>query len=1180
MSKKFQSMDGNEAAAHVSYAFTEVAGIYPITPSTPMAEYTDLWASQGKKNLFGAPVKLVEMQSEAGAAGTVHGSLQAGALTTTYTASQGLLLKIPNMYKIAGELLPGVVHVSARTVASHALSIFGDHQDVYAARQTGFAMLATSSVQEIMDLGGVAHLAAIKSKVPFMHFFDGFRTSSEVQKVEVLEYEELGKLLDYDKVREFRANALSPHHPVTRGTAQNEDVFFQNREASNKFYDAVPDIVSDYMKSITEITGREYKPFMYYGAPDATDIVIAMGSSTETIRETVDHLVAQGRKVGVIVVHLYRPFSSKYFFDVLPKSVKRIAVLDRTKEPGAIGEPLYLDIRSMFYEVENAPLIIGGRYGLSSKDTTPAQVVAVFDNLAGEAKNDFTVGIVDDVTFKSIPVPTDVMVLNENVTEALFFGLGSDGTIGANKSTIALIGENTDQFAQGYFAYDSKKSGGFTRSHLRFGPEVIRAPYLVSTPSFVSCSMDAYLGKYDMIGGLRKGGTFLLNTVYDKDEILNYLPNSMKKQLAEKEAKFYIIDAVTLANEIGLGRRTNTIMQSSFFKLNEQIMPYEKAQELMKAYATKAYSRKGDAIVAMNHAAIEKGAEGLTEMFVDPAWANLEVEVAQDDANRPDFVKNIADVVSRNDGYSLPVSAFVGLEDGTMPNGTSAYEKRGIANFVPKWVDENCIQCNQCVYVCPHSVVRAFLLTEEEEANKPEGTVTVKAIGKGLEGLNYRLQISTLDCTGCEVCVNVCPGKKGQKALEMVPIGEEVAAGEVARTDYFFNEVTYKDTLMPKTTVKGSSMAQPLFEFSGACAGCGETPYVSLLTRLFGTRMMIGNATGCSSIFGGSYPATPYTTNENGEGPAWANSLFEDTAEFSFGMNIASETLRDRIAEAMTEMKNDVDADLAGLMTEWLENRGSGEKTHELHKPLVAALEASSHPLAGEIIDLKDHIVKKSHWAIGGDGWAYDIGYGGLDHVIANGDDINILVMDTEVYSNTGGQSSKASQTASIAKFTASGKPGKKKDLAQMAMSYGHVYVAQVSHGASQAQVIKAMLEAERHPGPSIVIAYAPCIAHGIKGGLANSAHQAKVATECGYWPTFRFDPALAELGKNPLQMDSKAPNWDAYHDFLMSEARYTQVTKINPDDAEQLLEINRLESQRRYRQLERLANLDYSNEV
>ena len=1181
MSKVFQSMDGCQAAAHVAYAFTEVAGIYPITPSTPMAEYTDLWASQGKKNLFGAPVKLVEMQSEAGAAGTVHGSLQAGALTTTYTASQGLLLKVPNMYKIAGELLPGVIHVSARALAAQSLSIFGDHQDIYAARQTGFAMLATSSVQEVMDLGGVAHLAAIKSSVPFLHFFDGFRTSHEIQKVEVMDYEDLGKLLDYDKVREFRARAINPNHPVTRGSAQNDDVYFQAREVSNKYYDAVPAIVADYMEKITEITGREYKPFMYYGAEDATDIIVAMGSITETIKETVDYLIkTEGRKVGVITVHLYRPFSSEYFFNVLPSTVERIAVLDRTKEPGAASEPLCLDVRSIFHGRENSPRIVGGRFGLSSKDTTPSHIVAVYDNLVGEMKDDFTVGIVDDVTFKSLPVNKEVMVLNDDVTEALFFGLGSDGTIGANKNTIKIIGENTDLYAQAYFAYDSKKSGGLTRSNLRFGKDVIRAPYLVSTPSFVSCSMDTYIGKYDMISGLRQGGTFLLNTVHTAEEIVNHMSNSFKKQLAEKNAKFYIIDAVTLAKEIGLGRRTNTIMQSAFFKLNEQIMPYERAQELMKKYVEKLYSRKGEAIIAMNFAAIEKGAEGLVEVPVDPAWANLTPEEAHVKEGRPHFVETIADVINHSKGDSLPVSAFVEYADGTMPNGTAAYEKRGIANFVPKWIEENCIQCNQCAYVCPHAVIRPFLVTEAEKEQAPEGTRTLKAIGKGLDGLEYRIQVSTLDCTGCEVCAHICPGKKGNKALVMVPISDEIEAGEVARAEYFLNNVTYKDNLLPKTTVKGAQFAQPLFEFSGACAGCGETPYITLLTRLFGDRMTIANATGCSSIYGGSFPATPYTKNAEGNGPAWANSLFEDNAEFGFGMHIAAETLRNRIGLLMEENMDKVDAELAELFTKWLENRHSGEVTKALAPQLEVAIANSDNDAVKEILDLKDYIVKQSNWIIGGDGWAYDIGYGGLDHVIANNEDVNILVLDTEVYSNTGGQSSKSSRAASIAKFTAAGKTGKKKDLAAIAMSYGHVYVAQVSHGANQAQVIKAMMEAEKHQGPSIVIAYSPCIAHGIKGGLANSMSQAKLATECGYWPTYRFDPKLLEEGKNPLQLDSKAPNWDKYQDFLMSEARYAQVTKINPEHAEELLEANRRDAQRRFRQLQRMAALDFSDEV
>ncbi|WP_027339727.1 pyruvate:ferredoxin (flavodoxin) oxidoreductase [Halonatronum saccharophilum] len=1178
MSKKMKTMDGNQAAAYTSYAFTEVAGIYPITPSSPMAEYVDLWASQGKKNLFGMPVNVVEMQSEGGAAATVHGSLQAGALTTTYTASQGLLLKVPNMYKIAGELLPGVIHVSARSIAAQALSIFGDHQDVMAARQTGFAMMATGSVQEVMDLGGVAHLAAIESRIPFLHFFDGFRTSHEIQKVEVMDYGVYDNLLDKEAVQKFRDNALNPEKPVTRGSAQNDDVYFQTREVQNKYYDQVPDIAAKYMKEISKVTGRNYAPFVYYGAKDATDIIVAMGSVTETIEETVDYLNAQGRKVGLITVHLYRPFSAKYFFDVLPESVERIAVLDRTKEQGSVGEPLYLDVKSIFYAKEDAPEIVGGRYGLSSKDTTPAQIIAVYDNLAGEAKDSFTIGIVDDVTNLSLPVEGEVNVLSDDVTEALFYGLGSDGTVGANKNTIKIIGDNTDLYAQGYFAYDSKKSGGVTRSNLRFGKDPVRSTYLVSTPNFVSCSTDSYLNKYDMLSGLRQGGTFLLNTVSDAEEIVEKMPNSVKKTLAEKDAKFYIIDAVTLANEIGLGRRTNTIMQSAFFKLNEQIMPYEKAQELMKEYAQKAYSRKGKEIVEMNWKAIDKGAEGLVEVNVNSAWANLEAEETDAvDQSRPDFVKNIADPINAIEGYELPVSAFEGYEDGTMVNGTSAYEKRGIANFVPKWVEDNCIQCNQCAFVCPHAVIRPFLMDEEEVANAPEGTITKKPLGRGLDGLEYRLQISTLDCTGCGVCEQVCPGMRGNKALEMVAIQESIDAGEPEKAEYMFNEVTYKDDKLKTTNVKGSQFCKPLFEFSGACAGCGETPYVKLVSQLFGDRMTIANATGCSSIYGGSYPATPFTKDADGRGPAWANSLFEDNAEFGFGMRVASETIRDRIQNIMIDTMTDVEVELKALFQEWMENRNSGAKTKELKSKLVAALEETSCEEAKEILGVKDYIVKQSNWMIGGDGWAYDIGYGGLDHVIASNEDINILVVDTEVYSNTGGQSSKASPTGSIAKFTAGGKNGTKKDLGAIAMTYGHVYVAQVSHGASQAQVLKAMIEAEAHEGPSIVIAYSPCISHGVKGGLTQSQAQAKLATECGYWPTYRFDPTLEAEGKNPFQIDSKEPNWDKYHDFLMSEKRYSQLYKINPDEAEGLLEANKKAAKRRWKMYQRYAAMDYS---
>ena len=1180
MSKKvFQSMDGNQAAAHCAYAFTEVAGIYPITPSSPMAEYAEEWASKGKKNLFGMPVKIVEMQSEAGAAGSVHGSLQAGALTTTFTASQGLLLKIPNMYKIAGELLPGVIHVSARSLAAQALSIFGDHQDVMACRQTGFAMLCTSSVQEVMDLAGVAHLAAIKTSVPFMHFFDGFRTSHEIQKIEVMDYEVFENLLDRDAVQAFRNRALNFEHPVTRGTAQNDDVYFQTREASNKFYNEVPAVVAEYMKKISEVTGREYAPFVYYGAKDAEDVIVAMGSVTETTKQVVDYLNKQGRKVGCVTVHLYRPFATEYLFAVMPKTVKRIAVLDRTKEPGSLGEPLYLDIKSAFYGVENAPRIIGGRYGLSSKDTTPAQIIAVYDHLATNGFDGFTVGIEDDVTHLSIPVGKEVKLL-EGTSELVFYGLGSDGTVGANKNTIKIIGDNTELYAQAYFAYDSKKSGGVTRSHLRFGPKPITAPYLVSVADFVSCSLEAYVEKYDMLSCLKDGGTFLLNTVKSIDEIEAHLPNSFKKALAEKHAKFYIIDAVHLAREIGLGGRTNTILQSAFFKLNEQIMPYDHAQELMKKYAAKTYAKKGEAVVQLNYQAIDKGAEGLVEVTVKPEWANLPVETKVVDENRPHFVKTIADEVNSINGYSLPVSAFNGYEDGTIPCGTAAYEKRGTANFVPEWNPENCIQCNKCSFACPHAVIRPFLATEEEMAAAPAGVKTINANGKDFAGLQYSIQISTLDCTGCEVCVNTCPGKKGEKALKMVPIDTAIEDGQAKLASYFFNEVTYKDYLIDKmSNPKNSQFAQPLFEFSGACGGCGETPYVKLTTQLFGDHMVIANATGCSSIYGGSFPASPYTKNKEGNGPAWANSLFEDNAEFGFGMLAASKALRDQIATIMEEALEEgcCDEKVAELFKKWLENREDYKVTREVKNELVPLLEKCGGERAQRILNLKDHLVKRSQWIFGGDGWAYDIGYGGLDHVIANQEDINILVLDTEVYSNTGGQSSKSSPTASIAKFTAAGKHGKKKDLAAIAMSYGHVYVAYVSHGADQAQLLKAMREAEAYHGPSIIIAYSPCINHGVKAGMGKSQEEAKLAVECGYWTLLRFDPRLAQEGKNPLVIDSKAPNWDLYDSYLMGETRYAQLSKTNPTEAASLLALNKAEAQRRYKMYQRYAAMDYS---
>ena len=1182
--KVFQSMDGNEAAAYASYAFTEVAGIYPITPSSPMAEFTEAWAAKGKKNLFGMPVKIVEMQSEAGAAGTVHGSLQAGALTTTYTASQGLLLKIPNMYKIAGELLPGVIHVSARSIAVQALSIFGDHQDVMAVRQTGFAMLATSSVQEVMDLTAVAHLAAIKTRIPFLHFFDGFRTSHEMQKVEVMDYKVLDSLLDRKAVSEFRSRAMSFEHPVTRGSAQNDDVYFQTREAQNKFYTEVPSVVEHYMSEISKVTGRPYAPFVYSGSDDATDVVIAMGSVNETLKDVSRYLNKKGKKTGVLTVHLYRPFSAKHLLAALPKTVKRIAVLDRTKEQGSIGEPLYLDVQSAFYTEfygkPNAPFIIGGRYGLSSKDTTPGQMLAVYKHLENYGHNSFTVGIIDDVTNLSLPVEKEINVLEGDVSELIFYGLGSDGTVGANKDTIKIIGENTDLYGQAYFAYDSKKSGGVTRSHLRFGKNPITAPYLVSHADFISCSSDSYLVKYDMTSTLKQGGRFLINTVKSEEELIEYMPNSFKRALAEKNAKLYMIDAVNLGVQIGLGKRTNTILQSAFFKLNEQIMPYEKAQDLMKKYASKTYSKKGDEIVLMNHKAIEVGAEGLYEVKVDPSWANLPIEEKIVDASRPNFVTRIADRVNAIDGYNLKVSDFNGFEDGSMVPGTTAYEKRAIANFVPVWIADNCIQCNQCAFVCPHAVIRPFLATSDELAGAPEGTVTLKANGKGLEGLAYSIQISTYDCTGCEVCVTQCPGNRNGKALEMIPIQDAFDQKQDIINQYHLDRVSYKDKLIDKfANPKNSQFAQPLFEYSGACAGCGETQYIKLVTQLYGDSMVVANATGCSSIYGGSYPATPYTTDILGKGPAWANSLFEDNAEFGFGMKIASEALRDQLASLFEEAldQNKGTPEIQALFKKWLDNRNSTIINKQVRDELVPILESCDCDFAQRILDLKDNLVKKSQWIIGGDGWAYDIGYGGLDHVIANNEDINILVLDTEVYSNTGGQSSKSSPTASIAKFTAAGKSGKKKDLAAVAMSYGHVYVAYVSHGASQAQMLKAIKEAESYPGPSVIIAYSPCIAHGLSDGMGSSQTQSKLAVECGYWPLLRHDPRLAAEGKNPLQIDMKEPNWDKYMDYLMSETRYSQLKATNPEEADALLELNKKEAQRRYKMYKRYAAMDYN---
>jgi len=1183
MTKVMKTMDGNEAAAYSSYAFTEVAGIYPITPSSQMAELTDQWASQGKKNLFGMPVKVVEMQSEAGAAATVHGSLQAGALTTTYTASQGLLLKIPSMYKMAGQLLPSVIHVSARALATHALSIFGDHQDVYSIRATGYAMLATGSVQEVMDLTGVAHLASIKGRVPFLHFFDGFRTSHEIQKIDIIDYAEFDKLLDYDAIQEFRDAALNPESPKTRGTAQNDDIYFQGREAQNKFYNALPDIVADYMTKISKITGREYKPFCYYGAEDAERIIIAMGSVNEAIKETVDMLNAKGEKVGLITVHLYRPFSAKYFLDIFPSSVKKISVLDRTKEAGSIGEPLYLDVRALFYGQPNAPIVVGGRFGLSSKDVNPAQIVAVFDNLKlDNPKNRFTVGIVDDVTFTSLEVGENLSLGSKSTRECLFYGLGADGTVGANKNSVKIIGDKTDLYAQAYFAYDSKKSGGYTRSHLRFGKEPIRSTYYVTKPDFVACSVAAYLDLYDMVGGLKEGGTFLLNSIWSPKDTVEKMPNHVKKTLADKKAKFYIINATKLARDIGLGTKTNTIMQSAFFRLAD-IIDFEEARQYMKDFARDTYIKKGEKIVELNYKAIDIGANEMEEVSVDSAWSNLSTVVKKEEAKYvgTDFVENFAKPVNQAKGSSLPVSIFNGYEDGSFEHGTCEYEKRGIGTMAPKWIEENCIQCNQCSFVCPHAVIRPFLITDNELENAPVGVKNhiLDGKGKGIKEFKYKIQVSPLDCTGCSLCSEICPTK--EKSLVMVPLDDVLDTGEQENADYLFNNVTYKDDIVSTSTVKGSQFAKPLFEFHSACPGCGETPYITLITQLFGDRMLIGNSTGCSSIYGGAAPSTPYRKNDKGEGPAWSNSLFEDTAEFGMGMGVATETMRHRIENIMLDTMEEAPNALTALYKDWIEFKKNGKKTQEIRDKLVPLLKVNQD-ISGvkEILSLKQYIVKKSQWVFGGDGWAYDIGYGGVDHVLASGEDINMLVMDTEVYSNTGGQSSKAARAGSVAFFTASGKPTQKKDLGYISMTYGNIYVAQINSNASQAQALKAIEAAEAYDGPSLIIAYSPCIAHGIKGGMGLSGKQADLATKCGYWPIYTYDPKLIEQGKNPIKITGKVPNWDLYEDFLMNEIRYASLKKINPDKAQEMFDKNKSDAQMRWRQLERLAKADYSNEL
>ena len=1182
MSKIMKTMDGNEAAAYASYAFTEVAGIYPITPSSPMADFVDIWASEGKKNLFGMPVKVIEMQSEAGAAGTVHGSLQAGALTTTFTAAQGLLLKIPNMYKIAGQMLPGVIHVAARSLAAQALSIFGDHQDIYACRQTGFAMLATGSVQEVMDLAGVAHLSAIKGRVPFMHFFDGFRTSHEIQKIEVMDYSVFDRLLDKEAVEEFRRNSMNPENPKIRGTAQNDDIYFQTRELTNKFYDAIPDIVAYYMDEISKVTGRKYAPFVYYGAPDATRVIVAMGSVTQTLEEVVDHLNSKGEKVGVLKVHLYRPFSIKHMFDVIPSTVKKIAVLDRTKEPGSLGEPLYLDIKAAYYGKENAPVIVGGRYGLSSKDVDPAQMIAIYENLNLDTpKNGFTVGIVDDVSFTSLPVGEKISLSDSDCIECLFYGLGADGTVGANKNSIKIIGDKTDLYAQAYFAYDSKKSGGYTRSHLRFGKKPIRSTYLVSNPHFIACSVAAYLDIYDVVDGLRDGGTFLLNSIWDAQKTVEKIPNRVKRILAQKNANFYILNATKLAYEIGLGNRTNTIMQSAFFKLSG-IINYEEAQKYMKEYAYKTYHKKGDKIVEMNYKAIDEGASELVKIEIDPSWINLKDEIKEDKYKGSSFVENIVKPMNAARGDSLPVSAFVGYEDGSFESGTTEFEKRGVGVMVPKWIGENCIQCNQCAFVCPHAVIRPFLIDENEMSNAPQGVKdrAIDAKGKELAGLKYKIQVSPLDCTGCELCAHECPSK--EKSLVMVPLNGEIEKGEQENADYLFKKVVYKDDLVNKQSVKGSGFAQPLFEFHGACPGCGETPYITLVTRLFGEQLMVANATGCSSIYGGSAPSSPYRkSNKTGNGVAWANSLFEDNAEFGMGMKIATATIRHRVENIMLNTKDKAPNAIAALYNDWLANKEDRLVTQSIRDTLVPLLEANQDIQgAKELLSLKQYIAKKSQWIIGGDGWAYDIGYGGLDHVLASGENVNVLVLDTEVYSNTGGQSSKSSRSGSVAQFSASGKSVQKKDLGQISMTYGNIFVAQINLNASQANVIKAITAAEAYDGPSLIIAYSPCIAHGIKGGLTMSGDQAELATACGYWPTYVYDPSLIAQGKNPLKITSKEPQWDRYEEFLLNEVRYNSLKKINPQHADELFAQNLSDAKRRYRQLKRLAAADYSDEL
>ena len=1177
--KKFLTCDGNQAAAHVSYMFSEVAAIYPITPSSTMAEYVDEWAAAGRKNIFGETVLVQEMQSEGGAAGAVHGSLQAGALTTTYTASQGLLLMIPNMYKIAGEQLPCVFHVSARTLASHALSIFGDHQDVMSVRQTGFAMLCEGSVQEVMDLSGVAHLATIKSSIPFVNFFDGFRTSHEIQKIEMIEQDQLEPLLDREALARFRQRGLTPQAPVMRGMAENGDVFFQHREASNPAYDAVPAIVEDYMKKISEITGRKYDLFTYYGAEDAENVIIAMGSVTQAAKEAIDFLMSEGKKVGLVSVHLYRPFSAKHFLAAVPATCKRIAVLDRTKEPGANGEPLYLDVKECFYGKENAPLIVGGRYGLASKDTTPAQIIGVYENLElPMPKDHFTIGIVDDVTFTSLPLPEEVALGDKSTFEAKFYGLGADGTVGANKNSVKIIGDNTDKYCQAYFAYDSKKSGGFTCSHLRFGDAPIRSTYLVNTPNFVACHVQAYLHMYDVTRGLRDNGTFLLNTIWEGDELAKNLPNKVKKYFADHNITVYYINATKIAQEIGLGNRTNTILQSAFFRITE-VIPVDLAVEQMKKFIVKSYGKKGQDVIDKNYAAVDRGGE-YKQLTVDKAWSNLPADAvaANDD---PEFINKIVRPINAQDGDLLRVSAFKDIPDGTWQAGTAAYEKRGVAAFVPEWDPENCIQCNKCAYVCPHAAIRPFLLDEKEyEAAPAVAKHGIAAIGKQFAGMQFIQAVDVLDCLGCGNCVDVCPGKKGNKALAMKPL--ETQLDMQAEWDYCIKNVASKQDLVDiKANVKNSQFATPLFEFSGACSGCGETPYVKLISQLFGDHEMVANATGCSSIYSGSVPSTPYTTNFRGHGPAWANSLFEDFAEFGLGMTIANEKMQARLADLMAKAQecsccSDAIKEQA---RKWLDNRNDAVATREVYETIVPLCAACDCDICTGIVALKNFIVKRSQWIIAGDGAAYDIGFGGLDHVLASGKNVNVLVLDTEVYSNTGGQASKATPIGAIAKFAAAGKRVRKKDLGLIATTYGYVYAAQVAMGADQAQTLKAIREAEAYDGPSIIIAYSPCINHGLKVGMGKSQAEEQHAVECGYWHLWRYNPALEEEGKNPFSLDSKTPDWSKFEDFLKGEVRYASVMKQYPAEAAELFAAAKANAQWRYNNYLRLTQSQWGVE-